>query len=101
MKTEDILLKLKETQFQAEHFEQLDWVTQELWDSLEEVHTEDTNPRRDYLGHKVVYKNKTDGKFFYVEDYGNDYGCEIYDFKEVKPVEKTITVYELVPTNPS
>lgn len=95
MTTLEILKKLKETQFDAENFEFLPWAD-EVWSDLEEVHSEETNPRRDYLGVKRVYKNKVDGKYFYVEEYGNDMAQEIYDFREVTPVEKTVTIYEKV-----
>ena len=96
MKTEEILKKLNKTQFEAESFEGLSWVTEQLLDNLEEVDSKETNPRRDYLGTKTFYKNKIDGKFFFVEEYGNDMGHEIYSFGEVKPVEKVTTVYETV-----
>lgn len=93
MKTEEILKKIKETQFKAENFEFLPWID-EVWSDLEEVHSEETNPRRDYLGRKTVYRNKVDGKYFFVEEYGNEMAQEIYDFKEVTPVKKTVIVYE-------
>ena len=96
MKTEEILKLLKENKFKSNSFENMTWVTQEIWDQLEEVYLEDTNPRRDYLGIKTVYKNNFDGKYFFVEEYADDMNSEIYDFKEVKPVEKTVIIYEVI-----
>jgi len=99
MKTEEILKLLKENQFKSNSFEKMTWVTQEIWDQLKEVDLKYTNPRRDYLGIKIVYKNNFDEKYFFVEEYADDGNQEICRFKEVKPVEKTVIIYEERKTN--
>lgn len=88
MKTEEILKLIGERQLKDNLWE---W---EEYDFLEEVGDETTNPRRDYVGYKTYIKNKTDGKFFYIEIYGNDIAYQIYSYGEVKPVEKTTITYE-------
>lgn len=99
MKTEKILEIIKENQFKGypSHWDILnDWIGEEDFEKIKEVGSKETNPRRDYLGTQYYLRNEEDGKFFFMEFYGDDMGHELYDFGEVRPVEKTVTVYESV-----
>lgn len=98
MDTLKILEEIAKIQFSYNYgsWEELPFLDDESFSKLKEVAVETTNPRRDYVGHKMFIKNEHDGKFFYLETYGNDIGTEIYSFGEVVPIEKTITTYVAV-----
>ncbi len=94
MITKDILKVIESVQFDdIRHWEDLPLEDKD-YKMLEEVGTEATNPRRDYIGTKYFLKNNDDGKYFFIEVYGNEMAFEVYAFGEVVPVEKTITTYK-------
>ena len=63
---------------------------------LELVFQEDTNPRRDYLGSREVYRNKDDNRFIEHEFVKYDYEDELWLVREVVPEEVTTTAYKAV-----
>jgi hypothetical protein len=98
METKEIIEEIKNIQFDYDDpsWEELPFLDDESFAKLEEVKSETTNPRRDYVGTKTYIKNNHDGKYFFIEIYGNDMGYEIYDYGEVRPIEKTIITYEKI-----
>ena len=96
MKTEEIikLLKLNEHGSDYWSWDELDFIPEETYKNLKEVGYETTNPRRGYVGTKTFIHNSVDDRYFFVEIYGNDMGNQICDSGEVRPIQKTVTVYE-------
>lgn len=85
MKTKGIIEQIK-----ADHMTYIE----ATFPDLKLVHTENTNPRRDYLGRLTVWHNPDDGKFISLETYGNDMGWALWRVFEVTPKEVPTIIYE-------
>lgn len=90
MNTDKILERLSElkNEFRCRE-EDISFLSDEDYDYLEEIDSEVTNPRRDYIGNKTYIKNKFDNRYFYVETCGNDMYMELRSYGEVESKEVT------------
>lgn len=93
MKTQDIFKMIEEGGGNFSYYDIEDM------EGVECVHSEHTNPRRDYLGEKLYYKNSEDEKIFYVEVLIANEGSEVYRYGEATAKQELTTVYTDIKPN--
>jgi len=90
MDTDTILENLGEITGEFRCWEEdISFLSEEEYGYLEEIDSEVTNPRRDYIGDKTYIKNNFDNRYFFIETCGNDMYMKLRGYGEVEPKEVT------------